>query len=221
MNQLIAQHKQNLTMTSRDIAELVESRHDNVRISIERLAERGVIQLPPMQEVENNQSASPNNRSKVYVFSGEQGKRDSIVVVAQLSPEFTARLVDRWQELEAQLAAPALPDFSNPAEAARAWASQYEQRAALEAKVAEDAPKVEFYHDVTGSDNRLFAFLRDEGVLDSRNAPYQRFIDMGWFRLVETKWQKPNGDWQIYIKPVVFQKGVEGIARLLDKKEAA
>lgn len=36
-----------------------------------------------------------------YVFSGEQGKRDSIIVVAQLSPEFTARLVDRWQELEA------------------------------------------------------------------------------------------------------------------------
>lgn len=136
-------------------------------------------------------------------------------------------------------AAPALPDFSNPAEAARAWATQYEQRAVLEAKVAEDAPKVEFYHDVTGSDNaidmatvakvlnrgigrnRLFAFLREAGVLDSRNAPYQRFVDIGWFRQVETKWQKANGDWQIGIKTVVFQRGVEGIARLLDKKEAA
>lgn len=31
-------------------------------------------------------------------------KRDSYVVVAQLSPEFTADLVDRWQELENQLA---------------------------------------------------------------------------------------------------------------------
>lgn len=39
------------TMNSQDIAVLVESRHDNVRVSIERLAERGVIQLPPMQEV--------------------------------------------------------------------------------------------------------------------------------------------------------------------------
>lgn len=231
--------KRVLTMTSRDIAELVESRHDSVRLSIERLAERGVIQLPPLVEVENNQATSPNSKSRVYVFSGEQGKRDSIVVVAQLSPEFTARLVDRWQELEAQVAKPALPDFSNPAEAARAWAAQYEQRAVLEAKVAEDAPKVEFYHDVTGSDNaidmatvakvlnrgigrnRLFAFLREAGVLDSRNAPYQRFVDMGWFRQVETKWQKANGDWQIGIKTVVFQRGVEGIARLLDKKEAA
>ena len=35
------------------------------------------------------------------------GRRDSIVVVAQLCPEFTARLVDRWQELEGQVAKPA------------------------------------------------------------------------------------------------------------------
>ena len=42
----------------------------------------------------------------MYVFSGEQGKRDSIIVVAQNSPEFTAILVDRWQELEAALVKP-------------------------------------------------------------------------------------------------------------------
>lgn len=38
------------TMTSREIADLVGSRHDNVRVTIERLAERGVIALPAMQE---------------------------------------------------------------------------------------------------------------------------------------------------------------------------
>ena len=27
------------------------------------------------------------------------GKRDSYIIVAQLSPEFTARIVDRWQAL--------------------------------------------------------------------------------------------------------------------------
>jgi hypothetical protein len=35
------------------------------------------------------------------------GKRDSYVVVAQLCPEFTAKLVDRWQELEQQIRQPA------------------------------------------------------------------------------------------------------------------
>lgn len=103
-----------LSMTSLEIAALVESRHDHVKRSIERLAARGVIQLPPLEEVKNFQSLSPNSKTTAYRFTGEQGKRDSIVVVAQLSPEFTAKLVDRWQELEKQLAgqqpaAPAIP----------------------------------------------------------------------------------------------------------------
>ena len=33
-------------------------------------------------------------------------KRDSYIIVAQLSTEFTARLVDRWQELESAQAMP-------------------------------------------------------------------------------------------------------------------
>lgn len=91
-----------LQMTSLEIAEMAESRHDVVRDSVKRLVGRGVIHEPAMTEVENKQSLSPNNKTSVYVFSGETGKRDSIVVVAQLSPEFTGRLVDRWLELELQ-----------------------------------------------------------------------------------------------------------------------
>jgi phage regulator Rha-like protein len=90
------------TMDSREIADLIDSRHDKVKQSIERLAERGVITLPPLGEVPN---PGPGPKTiTVYVFAGEKGKRDSIVVVAQMSPEFTARLVDRWQELEAIVA---------------------------------------------------------------------------------------------------------------------
>lgn len=109
MNLII--NKKSLTMTSREIAELVGSRHDKVKQSIERLAtprdgnERAVIDLPPLGEYLD----SLGRPAKQYVFSGERGKRDSIVVVAQLSPEFTARLVDRWQELEAQVALPQQP----------------------------------------------------------------------------------------------------------------
>lgn len=95
-----------LSMTSLEIAELVGSRHDKVKQSIYRLVNRGVIQHPPMGEVENSQSLSPNKTSSVFIFTGEKGKRDSIVVMAQMSPEFTARLVDRWQELEAAIASP-------------------------------------------------------------------------------------------------------------------
>lgn len=88
---------QNQTMTSIEIADLVEKRHDVVKKSIERLAERSVIVQPPM--VDGIKSAN-GIVTKLYLFSSEQGKRDSIIVVAQLSPEFTACIVDRWQHLE-------------------------------------------------------------------------------------------------------------------------
>lgn len=114
-----------LTMSSREIAELVGSRHDSVKRTIETLASKGVIQLPQTVEVKNHLGQTVQE----HVFSGEQGKRDSIVVVAQLSPEFTARLVDRWQELEAAAAAKShvtLP--RNFAEALRLAADLEEQK---------------------------------------------------------------------------------------------
>ncbi|QBF27476.1 hypothetical protein EXN22_17960 [Pseudomonas tructae] len=86
------------TMSSQEIAELVGSRHDDVKRSIARLAERGTIQLPPLTEVKNHLGQS------VAIY--QVCKRDSFVVVAQLSPEFTAALVDRWQELESQAGRP-------------------------------------------------------------------------------------------------------------------
>ncbi|WP_332832514.1 DNA-binding protein [Escherichia coli] len=89
------------SMTSVEIAELVGSRHDKVKQSIERLVGRGVIAFPPLGE-----KPTAGRPVSYYIFEGEQGKRDSIIVVAQLCPEFTARLVDRWRELEEQIRKP-------------------------------------------------------------------------------------------------------------------
>lgn len=115
-------------MTSIEIAELVGSRHDNVKRAIERLAERGLIQLPPMEDCVRINGLGLKQSVRAYVFKGEQGKRDSIIVAARLCPEVTARLVDRWQELEKQVRQPALPDFTDPVAAARAWADEVEQK---------------------------------------------------------------------------------------------
>ncbi|WP_071984679.1 Rha family transcriptional regulator [Pseudomonas putida] len=102
-------------MTSQDIADLVGSQHGHLKTSIERLASRGVIHSFAVRRNENPGIGRP---SEVYVFEGEKGKRDSIIVVAQNSPEFTARLVDRWQELEQKLAKPAAPANLNDAASA-------------------------------------------------------------------------------------------------------
>ena len=141
-------------MTSQQIADLVGSRHDVVRKSIERLAtdkpnKPAVIQLPPMTEVKQNQSLSPNSKTAVYVFTGEQGRLDSIVVVAQLSPEFTAALVKRWDELERGVA-PAIQIPQSFAEALQLAADQAKQ---LELA----APKVAHYDKVVDRHTLLTA----------------------------------------------------------------
>ena len=96
-----------VSMTSLEISSLVKSRHPDVRRSIERLANQEVIELPPTATI-----PTATKPVTVYVFSGKKGKRDSTIVVAQLSPAFTARLVDRWEELEERLKAPQQPTLS-------------------------------------------------------------------------------------------------------------
>lgn len=65
--------------------------------------------------------------------------------------------------------------------------------------------------------NRLFEFLRNSNVLQSNNIPYQKYIDAGYFRVIESKYVTPNGETKISLKTVVFQKGVAYINKLLSK----
>lgn len=62
--------------------------------------------------------------------------------------------------------------------------------------------------------NKLFEFLRDSKVLDRWNVPYQRYIDAGWFRVIEQKYQK-NGEPVVTTKTLVYQKGVDGIRKMI------
>lgn len=137
---------QKYLMTSREIADLVESRHDSVKRTIERLVTTGAISEPPL--VDGDRAAN-GVVEQVYQI----GKRDSYVIVAQLSPQFTARLVDRWQELEAAAA----PLFNVPTTLSGALRLAAEQAELIEqqaAQLAAAAPAVQFvekYVDSTGS----------------------------------------------------------------------
>lgn len=116
-----------VTMSSQVIAELVGKRHDNVKRTIETLVDRKTIQLPQNEEVKNHLGQT--------VEQYQVCKRDSFVVVAQLSPEFTAALVDRWQALEEQVARPMTPTEITAANANHLVAverQQREQQVALE-----------------------------------------------------------------------------------------
>lgn len=121
-------------------------------------------------------------------------------------------------------------------EALRALADAEEEKERLALENEEMKPKADFYDDVTGSSdtieigevakvlncgigrNKLFDFLRKEKVLMKNNIPKQHFVDEGYFRIIETKYTKPNGDVSINLKTVVYQKGVDYIRKLLKKK---
>jgi anti-repressor protein len=120
------------------------------------------------------------------------------------------------------------------AEALRLAADQAEQIESQQKMLTAAQPKVEFYDAVTDSRdaipignaakvlgipgigrNTLFAILREKGVLMSGNIPMQEHIDRGRFRVVEQKWTTPEGETRISIRPLVYQKGLDYIRRLL------
>ena len=137
-----------VTMNSQEIADLVQSRHDSVKRTIERLSERDVVIQPPMVNEQSTDAMGRIRGTSVYVFSGEKGKRDSLIVVAQLSPEFTGAIVDRWIELEKQAAAPKLP--TNYLEA-------LEQLVEKEKLLIAAQPKIQHYDTVVERDTLLNA----------------------------------------------------------------
>lgn len=105
----------------------------------------------------------------------------------------------------------------------------------LELENKEMKPKAEFFDAVADSKtaismnevakvlnikgygrNNLFEFLRNSKVLDRWNVPYQRYVDNGWFRVIEQHYQK-NGEPIVTTKTLVYQKGVDGIRKMIEK----
>lgn len=169
----------------------------------------------------------------MYILTYNQAKQ----ILVRESKFVRKAMIHYIEELEKQLQS----QFRVPKtfkEALQLALEQQERIEALELKQEEDRPKVEFYDDVTDSKdtvdmgtvakvlnikgvgrNKLFEILRDKKILMSNNQPYQKYIDNGWFRQIESKFNLPNGDIKINIKTVVFQKGVDGISKILKELE--
>lgn len=121
-------------------------------------------------------------------------------------------------------------------EALRALADAEEEKERLSLENEEMKPKAEFYDTVAESSttfevgvvakilnfgigrNKLFKFLRNEGILNPDNIPYQQYVDAGYFKVVEMPYGKLNGDTLVGKKTVVYQKGIDYIRKRLIKK---
>ncbi|MCK9086852.1 phage regulatory protein/antirepressor Ant [Haemophilus influenzae] len=130
MNQLLTMTKENasiLTMSSREIAEITHKEHKNVLRVIRDLIEQNLVaQIEPLKFEYRNQ----------WFDYYELNKRDTFVVVARLSSEFTAAVVDRWQALENRQKPTALIPQS--------FSEALMLAAQLQAEKERNAPKVAF-----------------------------------------------------------------------------
>ncbi|MGQ0285830.1 phage antirepressor KilAC domain-containing protein [Pasteurellaceae bacterium 22721_9_1] len=138
MNQLstITEQKSTITMSSREIAELIGKNHSDLYRSIERLIAKQVIKgYQPMAYTH------PQNKQTYYEYLLD--KRDSLIVVAQNCPEFTAAIVDRWQELENQQKTTALLP-QNYLQALEALVESEKQKQALALENLAMKPKADF-----------------------------------------------------------------------------
>ena len=106
----------------------------------------------------------------------------------------------------------------------------------MQAKIEDDAPKVEFHSRVTGADtvcqlgvacqvadlpigrNTLFRLLREQGVLISvgerKNHPRQEYVDRGLFTVVENAYTDDDtGKTYVTFVTQVTQKGIEWLIK--------
>lgn len=122
------------------------------------------------------------------------------------------------------------------AEALRALADKSEEAEKLQIENKEMKPKAEFFDAVADSKdaieiahvakmlnypgigrNKLFEILRQKNILDKNNIPYQKYVDKGYFRVIEQKYTVPDGEVRINIKSLVYQKGVDKIRKILEE----
>jgi len=120
-------------MSTREIAQLTGKSHDNVLRDARRLAAEGVLKS------EETQYTHPQNGQSYPEFLLSQ--RDTLVLVSGYNAKLRAKIIDRWQELEARvLAEVQIPQTF--AEALRLAADQAEQNHQLQQVIQKQAPKV-------------------------------------------------------------------------------
>lgn len=98
---------QEVTMSSREIAELTGKRHDHVMRDIKIMLEELGTSAPSF-----GGSYVGDNGKQLPCFN--LPKRESLILVSGYSIELRARIIDRWQELETAVAARPVLDFSDP-----------------------------------------------------------------------------------------------------------
>ena len=181
MNKLM--NNENLTMSSREISELVGTRHDGVMRTIESLNMKGLLESPQFVETQNQQN-------KQFYTMVNLGKTDCLVLIARLSPEFMKAVIDRWQELENKQLQPALP--ANYIEALESLVVSEKEKAVLSEQLQIAKPAIDFVEKYTKAESGSKGFRETAKLLKIKENVFRKF-------LVDNKvMYKLGGEWTAY-----------------------
>lgn len=213
------------TMSSREIAELVEARHNDVVATIERLFTKGLLR----SSRKTRRESTGGRPLDVYDLT----ERDSHLVVAGYSDEHRAKVVDRWQELEAQAATPAFAVPATFSQALMLAAQQAEQIEKQQAALAIAAPKAQALDRIAKADgelcitdtakiiqispHKLFAWMQSHGWIFRRGdkwVAYQDRIDSGHLIHRATVVQRKDGSDKEVTGVMVTAKGQAKLAEV-------
>ena len=142
------------TMTSREIASVTGKEHRHVLADIEKInLDYKEMGLPKVGHTLYTHEQN-NQQYRQFILD----KQQTLDLITGYSRPLRIEINRRWAELEEQVAAPVLPNFNNPVEAARAWANEVEQKqlvieqvVVLEEQNAVLTPKGQFFDTVAKS----------------------------------------------------------------------
>jgi len=218
----------NLILTSREIAELTEKKHKNVMADIRKQFKELEIDGLSYQLTYIDKQ---NREKPMFKLDREQ----TLILISGYSIKLRATIIKRLEELENK------QNYAIPQTFSEALTLAGRLQAEKEILLLENKklkPKADFFNTVAGSKdaitigktakalkmidgkkilgrNKLFEILRNEDILMRDNIPYQKYIDNGWFRVIEQKYAKPDGEINISFKTLVYQKGLDRIRKLL------
>lgn len=228
----------NIVTDSRDVAEMVSKRHSDLLESI-----RGYIKHLTNGKfrsldffIEGEYVDNKGEKQPCYLLTRKGCDMVANKMTGEKGVLFTATYVTKFEDMEKALRKSTDSYMiEDPIERANAWIKEQKEKKKLAEQNKLMAPKAEFYDAVAGSPdaiamkdvakilnmrigrNNLFKFLRNNKVLMNNNQPYQKYMDAGYFRVIEQKYTLPNGDTKIRFKTLVYQKGLDYIRKLLIK----
>ena len=144
MKELVSIKNNQVVVDSRSVAKNFNKEHRNVVRDIENLIQKDVLKIEHMfQQVEIPDSYG--RKQKTYYMNRDGFSLLVMGFTGAEAIEWKLKYIEAFNSMEKKLKNPlALPNFSNPAEAARAWADEFEKRKQAEQLIEAQKPKVIF-----------------------------------------------------------------------------